>query len=269
MVQWMALKKIARNSVSDAVYEQLSREILEGRIQPGDTLPAERALCDMLGVNRGAIREALKRLGQAGLVEIRHGGGSTVLDFRSSAGTDLLSGLLLKSDGGVDYEVGRSIMEMRAALGPDVARLCALRRPDTLVERLQGSVDAMQRDADDVHALQQHDIEFWQILIEGAQNIAYRLAYNSLRATYDHLRELLARALTEEVSDLRGHREILEAVRAGDSARAESSARRLLSTGTEAVLALLQWLEALPTSEPGTTSPLSTHEEVSDRGLEP
>ncbi len=244
----MALTKIARNSVSDAVYEQLSREILEGRIQPGDTLPAERALCDMLGVNRGAIREALKRLGQAGLVEIRHGGGSTVLDFRSSAGTDLLSGLLLRADGGVDYEVGRSIMEMRAALGPDVARLCALRRSDDVIHRLEDCVHAMERDAGDIHTLQALDIEFWQLLIEGAQNIAYRLAYNSLRSTYEHLRELLARALTKEVSDLTGHRKIMQAIREGDGARAEASARRLLSTGTEAVLALLQWLEALPSA---------------------
>ncbi|MGB1700780.1 MAG: FadR/GntR family transcriptional regulator, partial [Nannocystaceae bacterium] len=252
----MALQKIARNSVSDAVYEQLSREILEGRMQPGDTLPAERALCSMLGVNRGAIREALKRLGQAGLVEIRHGGGSKVLDFRSSAGTDLLSGLLLRSDGGVDYEVGRSVIEMRAALGPDVARLCALRRSEELVAQIEARVEIMARDAGDVEALQEHDIEFWQLLIEGAENIAYRLAYNSLRATYDHLRGLLARALADEVSDLSGHRALLDAIRDGDGPRAEASARALLATGTEAVLALIQWLEALPSTDPDDeTSP--------------
>jgi DNA-binding FadR family transcriptional regulator len=108
----------------------------------------------------------------------------------------------------------------------------------------------MERDAGDVQALQHHDIEFWQLLIEGAQNIAYRLAYNSLRATYEHLRELLARTLTEEVSDLSGHRELLDAIRDGDGDRAETSARRLLSSGTEAVLALIQWLEMLPSPEP-------------------
>ena len=95
----MGLQKIERNSVSDAVYDQLSREILEGRMSAGQTLPAERALCQMLGVNRGAVREALKRLSQAGLVQVRHGGGATVLDFRETAGMDLLSGLLFSSDG--------------------------------------------------------------------------------------------------------------------------------------------------------------------------
>ena len=112
----MGLQKIERNSVSDAVYDQLSREILEGRMLAGETLPAERALCQTLGVNRGAVREALKRLSQAGLVQVRHGGGATVLDFRETAGMDLLSGLLFSSDGSINMKVARSVIEMRAAI---------------------------------------------------------------------------------------------------------------------------------------------------------
>ena len=98
---------------------------------------------------------------------------------------DLLSGLLFSSDGGIDMKVARSVIEMRAAIGPDVARRCAQRRGSALVERLRGRYQQMLEDVDDVESLQTHDIEFWQLLVEGADNIAYRLAYNSLRATYE------------------------------------------------------------------------------------
>src|SRR5690348_9206426 len=114
----MPLQPVARQSVSDAVFEQLRDEILSGRLTPNEALPAERTLTEVLGVNRQAVREALKRLHQAGLVEISHGGSTRVRDYRSSAGLDLLETLLIAADGSIDARVARSIMEMRACIGP-------------------------------------------------------------------------------------------------------------------------------------------------------
>ena len=124
----MQLKPVTRKSLSDAVFEQLSSEIVHGRMVPGAPLPSERTLCDLLRVNRGAVREALKRLSQAGLITIQHGGGAKVLDYKQSGNLDLLTRLLFRSDGTIDLQVARSAMEMRAAMAPDIARLCARRR---------------------------------------------------------------------------------------------------------------------------------------------
>ena len=258
----MPLQKIARNSVSDAVFEQLSREILEGRMPPGETLPAERALCAVLGVNRGAVREALKRLGQAGLVEVRHGGGATVLDFRNSAGLDMLSGLLLRSDGTVDSQVARSVMEMRAVLGPDVARCCALRRDEALCARLRARMDRMREDHADVSRMQRHDIEFWQLLVEGADNIAYRLAYNSLRLTYERIQDVLAQTLAAEVTDIASHEALVEAVVCGDPDGAKRAAIELLHRGTEPMLALIEWLARASNPPPSERTAAHVDEDV-------
>ena len=61
----MDLQPVERRSLSDAVFDQLSGEILAGSLAPGDALPSERRLCELLQVNRGAVREGLKRLRQA------------------------------------------------------------------------------------------------------------------------------------------------------------------------------------------------------------
>lgn len=58
----------------DAIADALRSEILRGTYAPGDRLPAERDLAARLGANRGAVREALRKLEQQGLVVIRRGG---------------------------------------------------------------------------------------------------------------------------------------------------------------------------------------------------
>lgn len=56
------LKPVRKQSLSDAVFTQLRDQIVSGALAPGEPLPAERLLCEALGVNRGSVREALRRL---------------------------------------------------------------------------------------------------------------------------------------------------------------------------------------------------------------
>src|SRR5215213_10644494 len=68
--------------VSDTIFDRVRADILSGTLAPGDPLPGERQLAEELGVNRHGIREAVKRLQQAGLVRVSHGGATRVLDWR-------------------------------------------------------------------------------------------------------------------------------------------------------------------------------------------
>jgi DNA-binding FadR family transcriptional regulator len=177
----MALQRIAKKTLSDEVFEQLSEEIVRGRMAPGANLPPERTLVETLGVNRGAVREALKRLAQAGLVSIQQGGGTTVLDYRRNSGLNLLTSLLFHGDGTVDFKVARGLMEMRQALAPDIARLCARRSKPEIVTQLRAVVAAMGEAQDDLERLQTLSLDFWDELVRGCDNIAYELAFNTLR----------------------------------------------------------------------------------------
>ena len=237
----MDLQPVDRRSVSDDVFDQLAGQILAGRLGPGAVLPAERQLTERLRVNRQAVREALKRLEQAGLVDIRHGGATRVADFRRGAGLDLLPRLLLRADGSIDPHTVRSIMEMRAAIGPDIARCCAERATPAQVASLDevtGSLVAATA-ADDLAELAVLDLAFWDELTEGADNIAYRLAFNSLRSVYEPAVPLLADALAVELRDLAGHRAITSAVRRASAPAAARAARRLLAQGTTVVVGIV------------------------------
>ena len=246
----MGFQPVSRRSLSDAVFEQLSEQIFGGELAPGDALPPERELCTVLGVNRGAVREALKRRAQAGLVDIRHGGGSTVLDYRRTAGMSLLPLLLFRGEDRVDFKVARSVMEMRAALAPDLARLCAQRADEGLVEALRATVGELL-EAEDTDTRQLRSLDLWDLIAEGSQNIAYRLAANTLRETYEPIRELLANALHDEMHADDDYRALVEAIAAHDEEAARTAGHRVVERGTDAVLALIYMLEAMAQAAEG------------------
>jgi GntR family transcriptional regulator, transcriptional repressor for pyruvate dehydrogenase complex len=168
-----------RSRISDVVHERLRADILAGRCAPGDALPSERDLSDSLGVNRHAVREALKRLEQAGLVHIAQGGATRALDWRRHGGLDLLLDLVFSGDDPFDPEVMRAILELRATIGADAARLCA-RRATARIRRAVAAVAeevAAARDLD--RRVEAHE-RLWALVVDGSGNVAYRLAFNTL-----------------------------------------------------------------------------------------
>ncbi|HEY7489068.1 MAG TPA: GntR family transcriptional regulator [Streptosporangiaceae bacterium] len=228
---------IRRTSVSAAVFDQIAAQILDGRLAVGAALPPERTLTEEFGVNRQALREALQRLDQLGLVEIRHGGATRVRDYRRSAGLDVLPRLFLGADGAIDPDVVRSVLEMRAAIGADAAALSADRMPAPLVEELQALVaDLAEIDGDDVARLSAADIHFWDLIVDGSGNVCYRLSLNALRRAYEPVEPIVDRLMLDERRDVAGHRAMIAAIAAGDAAGARDAAVRLLAQGQAAVM---------------------------------
>lgn len=237
----MALQKITRRTVPGDVFEQLVAEVMSGELGAGESLPSERHLAEVLGVSRPAVREALQRLAHAGLVEVRQGGTTTVRDFRRSGGLDLLPRLLLAGDG-LDLKVARSILEARLHVGPKIAELAALRGGDDLPDALRETVARLEADADPV-ARQRVAVDFWHLLVDGADSITFRLMFNSMLAAYEPAIEALAVVMSAEVEQVGQYAALADAVAARDAERARELAEVLLSTATGSLLAAMDELE--------------------------
>ena len=235
----MALQPVSRRSVPEDVFEQILAEVLSGGMQPGESLPSERRLAEVLGVSRPAVREALKRVAAAGLVEVRQGDSTTVRDFRRHAGLDLLPRLLVR-DTGLDLAVIRSILEARLHNGPKVAELAALRRSPDLIARLTASIEALEAD-EDATGQQRHALEFWDH--DGADSIVFRLMFNTLRAAYEPALPALSTLMAAEVGHSLSYRDLAAAIAEGDPRAAEAAARRLLEPATAALQAALTAME--------------------------
>lgn len=237
----MPLSPVARRSVPDEVYDQLLGELLDGGLAPGEPLPSERRLAEVLGVSRPAVREAMQRLAHAGYVDVRQGDATTVRDFRRLGGLDLLPRLLL-ARGGLDLAVARSILEARAHVGPKIAELAAGRGGPEVVGPLEQAVDALRADADPVR--RQHvALVFWEHLVEAADSITFRLMFNSMRAAYVPLIEALAPLMAAEVDRVDAYAALTRAVGAGDAPEARARAADLLGAATSSLLDAIERMQ--------------------------
>jgi GntR family transcriptional regulator, transcriptional repressor for pyruvate dehydrogenase complex len=240
----MALQPVARRSVPDEVFDQILDDVVSGEFVPGEALPSERKLAEVLGVSRPAVREALQRVAQAGLVEVRQGDATTVRDYRRHAGLDLLPRLLLPR-GELDPAVARSVLEARLLIGPKVAELAAARAGTRIEEALRTAVSAIEGDPDPV-ARQRHALVFWDHVVDGADSIVFRLMFNSLRAAYEPALGALATLMSAEVDQIEVYGALTDRIVRGDADGARRAAQALLAPATDALLTAIRQLEELP-----------------------
>jgi DNA-binding FadR family transcriptional regulator len=236
MLVAMTEQSIRREAVSDQVFSLLRDRILNGVLAPGDALTSERELSAEFGVNRHAIREAVKRLQQARLVEVSQGGRTRVLDWRRSAGLDLALGLAGAPTAPPALAgLVRDALEMRACIGADAARLCAQRGSREAVEALLAATDAYEAVGADLAALDAADIAWWRLIVEGSGNLAYLLAFNTLVGGTLLLGTVPPpEPRAAELLDVAGHRRLARHIADGEADAAERLAREILSRGIAA-----------------------------------
>ncbi|GAA4250708.1 GntR family transcriptional regulator [Dactylosporangium darangshiense] len=224
----------SRSSVSDHVFGQVRDAILAGVYAPDSALPSERDLAAVFEVNRHAVREALRRLQQLGLVRVAQGGATRVLDWRLHAGLDLA--MALTAEPGSHQQrvlpfdtLVRDVLEMRACLGADAARLCAERAPQEAREAVLAAVEAYAGAGPDLDRMGEANVALWRAIIIGGGNVAYLLAFNSLVGGALAVGRVPAARRTAELLDVAGHRRLGAHIAAGDPAAAEAQARALLN----------------------------------------
>lgn len=224
------LRPVEPRSLPDDVFGQLLAEIVSGRYDPGEALPSERALTALLKVNRHVIREALKRLEQIGLVKTAQGGRTRVLDFRRTAGLDLLA--VIAEHAQALEGMLEAAMQMRAGIGLDVARLAAQNAPPEIRAELPELADELASTGRGPELLPV-DQRFWRLMLEGADNLAYQLAFNSLIRSVNATPELSLWWLEHELERSDYRRPIARAIAAGDAEAAVEATREALAPPRE------------------------------------
>ncbi|MCE2744500.1 MAG: GntR family transcriptional regulator [Burkholderiales bacterium] len=225
---------IQKTSISEQVYLQLRDRILKKVLPVGAELPSERELSETLGVNRGAVREAIKRLQQARLVRVRHGGATQVENFEAEGGLELLPGLIVNAQGQINLEVARGIVALRKALAPVVAGQAALHDGKALAEELKPLIAEMQNTCE-LPRLQQLAFDFWALVVQGSGNVVFKLAFNSMNQTYLAAWQTLTLVMQDEFRDVNTLAHLVQAIEAGEQRRCEVLARQHVELGSRAL----------------------------------
>jgi GntR family transcriptional regulator, transcriptional repressor for pyruvate dehydrogenase complex len=228
----MALTSLRRSPLVDLAVIQLREQVLSGQWPVGARLPAETELAQRLEVGRSTVREAVRVLVHAGLLETRQGSGTYVRSVTAGAEWEprLRRAAVLEA-----YEV-------REALEVQAARLAAGRRTDADIAALRTCLAerdrarARGRDADFVEL----DLAFHRSVVGAAHNQLLAEMFDSFAAV---LREALITVVSDaslrHVSADAAHAALAAAIEAGDVAGAERATHDHIDPTAAALRSLL------------------------------
>jgi len=224
------LKPVEKQRVAEEIAEQLRSLILNGQYPPGSKLPPERELSKRLRVNRASLREALKKLEHLGLVRIRQGDGTRVLNFMETGGIELVQHLLPLAGG--KPELIRDLLEFRRIFGREIARLAAARANRDGLAKLRALADR----ADQVTTaleLFELDFDFYVAVAALSGNHVMLLLINTVRDGVRSFMPLLANLAGPGETVRKHHRELIAAIESGDVTAAGRIADDYLRMGAE------------------------------------
>ena len=171
------IQKINRLSLVEQVAEQMEQLIEQGQWKVGEKLPTEMELMDKFGVSRNTLREAIRALVHAGLLETKQGSGTLV---RSTS----VLGAALKRH--VKKSTMMETLEVRFALEKQAAKMAAERRTEGDLAKLEASVSETKvaSEKEDIDQFITSDIEFHKAIVQASGN-------QLLIDLYEHMTDLL------------------------------------------------------------------------------
>ena len=229
----------------ELAFERLLVDIVSGRFAPGAHLPAERELSVRLGTSRPTLREALRRLGEWGLVSARRGSGITVRDRRDWA-IDVLPAYLIhgapREGGPAVAALVRDLLAVRRMFLIDILRVVGDRfRPGALA-RARTAIELAWSLRDEPAAYVRADFDVIREIVEAARFLPGLWILNSLGGVYFQLAETLHGAGTRATApdDYRAaNGRILDALERGDGAEAARVAEAYLAGHDRTLLATM------------------------------
>jgi GntR family transcriptional regulator, transcriptional repressor for pyruvate dehydrogenase complex len=221
---------VRRPKVYEEVAKQLERLILE-KLKPGDKLPSERELAEMLQVSRSSIRDAIRDLELMGLVEPRQGAGTIVRERSAQPAVNPFSNALKRR-----RELVSELLDFRKMLEPPLASRAATHAsPDEILEMeeiLQRQEGRLSRGETAIA----EDAEFhYSIALASGNSVVLKV----IDILMDLLRDTRERSLQvpgRQEKSLAGHRRILRAIKRRDAEAAKSAMRRHIEDVEEIVL---------------------------------
>jgi DNA-binding FadR family transcriptional regulator len=210
------LSTARRAGLVDQVIEQLRTSVSSGEWPVGQRIPNETVLVESLGVGRNTVREAVRALAHAGILDVRQGDGTYV------RATSEVSGALRRLCGA---EL-RDVLQVRRGLEVEGARLAAANRTDADVAELRALLarrdECLQdgRTDDFAHA----DVEFHLAVVASSHNVMLTELYRGL------LEAVAASVATthEKPVEIVDHGLLLDHIAAGDVEAAARTAGDLL-----------------------------------------
>ncbi|WP_147821704.1 FadR/GntR family transcriptional regulator [Salidesulfovibrio onnuriiensis] len=222
------LDPIKKSRISEQVADKLEELILTRQLKQGEKLPSERKLMQMVGVGRGAVREALRILEIKGYIESKQGIGAFVKNADGDIHIPLSHWLSDKN------EILPNIFEVRLILEPDVAALAAKRITPKLLDELRATHEEFSQSVEqgDLPKSIMADAQFHELLAKATRNKLLIFTMGTLQKSIIMGWKASLKVPGRSMKTVHEHEEILNAVASGDAHKASAVMRKHLADAT-------------------------------------
>ncbi len=223
-----------QRSLQERTYQALRAALLDGQYLPGERI-YEAAVAEALGVSRNPVREAVRRLQQDGLLDVRPHYGIYVASIPADEIDDL-------------YRI-------RAALEATAAGLAADRMSQAEIGELEGILQDQQREAETASPALREAVSavqadrFHHAIHVGARSPRLLALLEQIYAQVTHFRNLTLRVPGRAAISARGHAEIFAAIQQRDAAAAEARMRVHIDDARQALVRQLAEVEPDPSAD--------------------
>lgn len=191
--------------LTDLVTDALIDYIKKNKLRPGDRLPNEYELADILGVGRSTVREGVRALVSRNVLEIRRGAGTFVSEKQGVADDPL--GLMFYED---QFQMAADLLQIRELIEPAIAAYAARHATP---EQIRNILDLCQKVEDKIHRKEDHlpdDILFHTAIARSSGNQVVGTLIPIINRSVDVFCNLTGRILREET--IATHREVADAI---------------------------------------------------------
>lgn len=221
------LKPIHTQRASEAIYDQIKDMILSGQLKPGDRLPSERNMMDMLQRSRPTIREALRMLERAGFIRTIAGSNGAIIQEPNTKGVEQSLEAMLQSSQ-ITLE---KMSEYRSLNDVAIAGWAAERRTDEDLEALDALLAHAETTVENYEDFILIDPQFHGLLAKASKNeVAYIMTQVFSKLLVNMMSTRMGPMTTPERIEmckgiLKMHKDVVEAIRAKDVNAAEEAMR--------------------------------------------
>ncbi|GCA99051.1 FadR/GntR family transcriptional regulator [Mycolicibacterium sp. NCC-Tsukiji] len=232
----MAAPDVRFRRLAEQVADELRRRILSGELADGSVLPTEDELLVEFPISKPSLREAIRILDAEGLLSVRRGKlGGSVVHRPSASNVAYTMGLVLGANQVSLGDVGSALQQVE----PACAALCAQRsdRETAVVPVLRRIHAEAVESVDDLVAVTSASRRFHEALVQHCGNETMIILAGALEKLWSSHELSWSRQFTDHASipvderraALEDHRTLIDAIEAGDAARArELAATHLL-----------------------------------------
>ena len=217
-----------KSRLVDRVADEIQRLIASGQLPPGTRLPPERDFAEQLGVSRPVVREAVHQLTAKGLLESKHGSGTTVRQMTREALVEPLGWLAQAQGATLDH-----LHQVRSLLEGEIVRLAAQQATDADIAELRRIVEDMKANKEDVEVFVALDADFHQVLAETTSNPLLAMLLDTVRDLMQEVRLEVHRHPVVYETIVPDHEVIVAALAGRDPAAATHAMQRHLDHAHE------------------------------------